>query len=417
MPTPSVPRSGGAGRQRSIALLTVASAWGGAERHSVELANALAARGHHVRIVELGLPVVAEHAQLVGDGVEVTAVRTARGVKRTTAREWRQLLAGLAPDLVILAKGTVTVGSLALDRAAAADGRTYVTIEHCVPPVVPPLVTMRARGRIPWLNGEAVRRPLRYRARSWTPARIVCVSDAVRAALVDGYGFPRDRSVLVRNGTDTVRFAPNDEARRRTRAEWGIPESATLVGSVARFNRVKALDELVRAFAAIRAHHPERDVRLALVGAGPDEARLRDVVAASRIGGTVVFPGPTATPWDVYPALDVFALTSHVEGLPLSLLEAMASGVFPVAYAVGGVPEVVTSESIGFVVPIHDVDAVTDALERVVVMPAVERRAAGRAARQRVLEAFDVTRSIEALCDVIDATHAARTRAPLATRA
>lgn len=406
----------GADHGITVALLTVASAWGGAERHSAELATALAARGYRVHVLELGTPVF-EGNVTFGDGVDVRAVRTEHGVKRTTTREWRQLLGDIGPDIVILAKGTVTVGSFALDRAASADGRTYVTIEHCVPPGMPRPVTFRARGLIPWPNSEWVRRPLRYRARGSLPHRIVCVSDAVRTALVDKYAFPRDRTVLVRNGTDTVRFAPNDEARRRTRAIWNVPESATVVGSVARFNRVKALDELVLAFAAVRARHPERDLRLALVGAGPDEQRLRDVVAHAGLDNVVLFPGPTTTPWDVYPALDVFALTSHVEGLPLSLLEAMASGVFPVCYAVGGVPEVIDDPSFGLVVPMHDLDGFSRALEAAVVMPAGERASRSTAVRGRVERAFDVAHSIQTLCDVVEATHAARTRHVGATRA
>lgn len=415
MPAPSSRPSREASHRTTIALLTVASAWGGAERHSAELATALAARGHRVYIFELGTPVFGGFGAL-DHGVELRTIRTARGVKRTTTHEWRKLLAKVTPEIVILAKGTVTVGSFALDRAASADGRTYLTIEHCVPPATPRLVTRRAGGRIPWLNTEWLRRPLRYRARAAFPDRIVCVSDAVRTALVDGYGFPSDRTVLVRNGTDTVRFAPDDEARRRTRDTWGIPDSATVIGAVARFNRVKALDDLVRAFAAVRHRQPERDARLVLIGAGPDEARLRDVVAVAGLDSVVLFPGATTTPWRIYPALDVFALTSHVEGLPLSLLEAMASGVLPVSYAVGGVPEVITSDSFGFVVPMQDLDAFTRALEAAMMMSPAHRKACGFAARERVRDAFDATRSIGRLCEVIEAAYAARTREPRATR-
>ena len=84
----------------------------------------------------------------------------------------------------------------------------------------------------------------------------------------------------------------------------------------------------------------------------------------------VSFAGWSDRPWETYPALDVFALASESEGLPLSLLEAMASGCVPVATCVGGVPEVLSDPAIGWLVP-TDVEAdlreaLIQATERVV---------------------------------------------------
>lgn len=388
---------------RSVCIVQIASAWGGAERHTLGLAQALVARGHPVRVLDVGAHVLAERSHLVPEGVEVVSLSIARGVKHATRRDWLRLFELYGADIVVLAKGTVTVGSRALDRAAASRGRTFVTIEHCVPPPPVQPFVWRARNTIRWINPEWIRRPIRYWVRSLAPAAIVCVSEAVRTSLIDTYRFPQDRTLVVRNGTDVDRFAPDDEARKATRSAWGIPDSATVVGALARFNRIKGLDELVTAFAAVHKRHRARDFRLVLVGEGPEEQELRARAAAAGVAGVTSFPGPTPSPWAVYPALDVFAMPSRAEGLPLSLLEAMACGVAPVSYDVGGVGEVIVDATMGSLVPARDAQAFESALERAMLAEPATRRVIGEAARRRAIEAFDASESFERLADVLEA--------------
>jgi glycosyltransferase involved in cell wall biosynthesis len=83
-------------------------------------------------------------------------------------------------------------------------------------------------------------------------------------------------------------------------------------------------------------------VRLVLVGSGPLETELRETVAALGLEANVLFAGSRGDVPAILPAFDVFALSSRFEGLPIALLEAMASGRACVATRVGGIPEVIT---------------------------------------------------------------------------
>jgi len=387
---------------RSICILSVASAWGGAERHTVDLTRTLLTRGHDVRIVELGTPVLTGRPELRDVGVEVMTMDAAKDVKAVSTEQWRSLLDHLAPDIVVLAKGAVTVGSIRLDRAAAANGRAYVTIEHRDPYPVPPLIIHRSRARIPWPNWERVRRRIRYWKRSQLPGRIICVSDSVRRTLVEWYHFPPERTYVARNGTDVARFAPRAGAREAARATWGATARSIVIGAIARFDPVKGLGELITTFAAVRARHPTLDLRLVLVGDGPLEEQLHAQAADSGAADAIVFAGPTIAPWDVYPGFDVFALPSRIEGLPLALLEAMASGVPPVCYGVGGVPEVVSDPRVGWLIEPGRHASFERALEEAVTLTPEARAAYSRAARDRIVESFDSTSCMARLAALIE---------------
>jgi glycosyltransferase involved in cell wall biosynthesis len=104
---------------------------------------------------------------------------------------------------------------------------------------------------------------------------------------------------------------------------------------------------------------------LVLIGLGPLEADLKALAAQLGVGDRVLFPGSRDDVYRLLPALDVFALSSRFEGLPIALLEAMATGVAPVATRVGGIPEVITDGQDGLLVDPGDTSALAAALARV----------------------------------------------------
>ena len=103
--------------------------------------------------------------------------------------------------------------------------------------------------------------------------------------------------------------------------------------------------------ATARAGGHNREVQLVLVGSGPLERALRDDARSLGLSDRVVFAGSRDDVAELLPAFDVFALSSQNEGLPISLLEAMAAGVPCVATSVGGVPEVIHNGNEGLLVP------------------------------------------------------------------
>jgi glycosyltransferase involved in cell wall biosynthesis len=171
------------------------------------------------------------------------------------------------------------------------------------------------------------------------------------------------------------------------RRSFGIPDSAPVVGTLGRLTEIKRQDLLLRAFAQARRHHP--GAHLLVVGEGPLRSELTSLGSSLGLEGAVHFAGYQSEPAKYLAALDIFALTSRSEGMPLVVLEAWAAGVPVVASAVGGLPELVREGENGLLFPSGDESALTAALVALLDDPE-RRRRLGRAGRQTVAERFDV---------------------------
>src|SRR5262249_35819882 len=161
-----------------------------------------------------------------------------------------------------------------------------------------------------------------------------------RGALTAIEGFTARRIDVIPNAVDAERFAPGVAVGRAgARRELGLPPQAPIVGSVGRFDPVKNQRVLVQLLALLRRRFP--DLLLVLVGDGPDRLALERLAQELGVGDALRVFGLQRRVERILPALDVFALPSRSEGIPLALLEAMAAGVPVVAAAVGGVSEAV----------------------------------------------------------------------------
>lgn len=221
------------------------------------------------------------------------------------------------------------------------------------------------------------RRLLRWLARGTTS--FVVLGERMRRYYADRIGVPPDRLRVIPNGV--VLQAPGgDGARRDARRELGTGDGF-VVGAVGRLAPEKNLGLLLRAFARATAGTP--DARLALIGDGTERAALERLAADLGIAARVVFAGWRRDVPRLLPALDVLALSSHSEGLPLAVLEAMAAGIAVVATAVGDIPDVVRDGETGRLVPAGDEPALAAALDELRRDP--ERRGSlGRAGRALV---------------------------------
>ena len=197
-------------------------------------------------------------------------------------------------------------------------------------------------------------------------ARPILIADAphVAEAVAEALGCPVPRTIL--NGVDTDRFAPGDRAAARL--ALGLPLDRPVIGVAARLETVKGVDIAIRAAAAM-----QRPAVLAIAGTGSQDATLRQLARDCGAGDRVVFLGHNDDMARFYQALDVLCLSSRAEGLPLSLLEAQASGVPVVAASVGGVPAAICQQS-GRLVPSEDVAGFAAALDAALDPPAVSPR-------------------------------------------
>jgi glycosyltransferase involved in cell wall biosynthesis len=223
-------------------------------------------------------------------------------------------------------------------------------------------------------------------------ARAIAVSDGVAASIRSRV--PVD---VVVHGVDRSLVATAPDARDRARALLGLPVDVQVIGTVGNFTAKKDQATLLRALAQPDlagggAASGDGGPHLVLVGLGPLEAGLRTLARDLGLAGRVHFAGSRDDVFDVLPAFDVFTLSSKFEGLPIALLEAMATGVAPVVTAVGGIPEVVHDGEDGLLVPPGAPGPLATAIARLLAAPEVRHEIAGRA-RARAAD-FDLAHAV-----------------------
>jgi glycosyltransferase involved in cell wall biosynthesis len=204
---------------------------------------------------------------------------------------------------------------------------------------------------------------------------------------------------------DTGRFTPPDpHERKQLRAKLGLLQDGLLVIFTGRLVSYKGVAVLVRAFQKVCEGRP--DARLVMVGAGGVdifncEKEIRDYVRAKGLSDKVLFTGAVRNVDEYLKASDVFAFPTQSEGLPISLLEAMACGLPIVTTWTDGIKNVLVPERNGLVVQAGDENQLRDALERL-LRDETLRETLGRAARTTIQDRFTrdvITRQYIALFD------------------
>jgi glycosyltransferase involved in cell wall biosynthesis len=225
--------------------------------------------------------------------------------------------------------------------------------------------------------------------------RVIAVSEAARDFLVRRKGYRADKVVVIPNGRDLSVFQPG-RSREEVRKELGLDASTPVIGVVGRLETQKGHTYLLQAWPEVLRQFP--DARLLVIGDGS----LRDPLAEearARGGASVIFTGFRADMPRLIDALDVLALPSLYEGMPLTAIEAAAMARPVVATAVDGTPEVVRDGETGRLVPAADPAALSRALCQLLADPDDARRM-GEAARQDALHRFDLDRQVAATAAV-----------------
>lgn len=190
------------------------------------------------------------------------------------------------------------------------------------------------------------------------------------------------------NGVDCTQFRPRDGLRARAgglRTTLGLAPEAPLVGCVGRLSPEKGPEVFVRAALPLLARRP--DAHAVLIGDGPLRRVLEAQIEQLRLVGRVHLAGLRDDIAECLGELDLLALSSHSEAMPLALMEAMASGLPVVATRVGGVPDMVAHGVCGWVVAPGDFEDL-GARCASLLDAAAQRQRFGAAARARALERF-----------------------------
>jgi glycosyltransferase involved in cell wall biosynthesis len=215
----------------------------------------------------------------------------------------------------------------------------------------------------------------------------IAVSEDVAEILRKREHVPEDKLAVIPNGVDVDRFKAGGNERQQVRAELGLSGDAVVVGTVARLVEPKALHIMIRAVAQVADVDPR--VRLLVVGDGPLRADLERCASDLGITERVIFTGMRSDIPGLLAAMDIFALSSISEGLPVSLLEAMAAGKPIVATRVGGIPEAVTDRRECLLVEPGDAKALADGIMELIRKPDLAAEL-GRRAGERVLAEYSI---------------------------
>ncbi len=218
----------------------------------------------------------------------------------------------------------------------------------------------------------------------------VAVSDQVKKSFAD------PDMIVIPNGVDREYIGRQALACKKTRTDVGLLLNHIIIGSVGRLQPVKQYDLLIEVVGIVYQRHPQ--IRLILVGDGPEEQALRLLIASKRLQGIVqLVSGQRA--YGYYPLFDCFVLSSAQEGISMALLEAMSCGLACITTSnEAPAHSVLTNGRDGLVCPI-DKRALAEALERLVINADL-RAKLGMQAAKTIKDRFD-SRSMVASYAVI----------------
>lgn len=352
-------------RPRAVIAVTD-TARGGAPRRLATVAKGMSARGWEILFVSL-LPAGPVLRDLKEAGIETTSLEIKspltglRGLRR-----FRRLVQAFDPQLVQTALWHANL----LARVACLGSA------------------------VPVVNGhESIDRDKNF-ARVWIDratrklaTRHAAVADAVAEIVAERDWVSRSDITVIPVAADWEHWKPKGQ-REAVRRRLGIPDGACVVGWSGRLHPVKNLPALVRALPAL----PEK-WWLLLVGDGEERMKLERLAGSLGVRHRVCFIGETADPSPFVEACDVFCLVSLWEGLPTSLMEAMAMGLPVVAPAVGGVVELIRPDETGILLASTEPSQIAQTLLRAIERQDLGARAAAAIRRHysaaKVLDSYE----------------------------
>lgn len=216
---------------------------------------------------------------------------------------------------------------------------------------------------------------------------VVAVSNVLKNEIIEK-GVKSEKVKVISNGID-INICNSLELRDSTRVDLGLTKSHFVIGCVASLTHEKAHSDLLQAFAVVVKTIPES--RLVIVGSGILLEELRALATTLGIKEYVVFAGYRKDARALYIVFDVFALVSLTEGLPMAMLEAMATSLPVVVSAVGAIPQVITSMENGILTKPGDIDAIAKSFIKLALDTEL-RKSLGCNARRDVVENYSVSR-------------------------
>jgi glycosyltransferase involved in cell wall biosynthesis len=196
----------------------------------------------------------------------------------------------------------------------------------------------------------------------------VGVSEKVAKSIQSQFKLPHSKIVTIKNGVDIEAITNYSINKISIRKRLGLLDTEKIIGSVANLKKIKNHIFLLKAFNELIKIY--KNVKLLMIGeSAPDgtEKELRDFVDEKGLKEKVLFLGCRADIPELLSIMDVFCLTSFKEGMPLSLIEAMAAGLPVIGTDVEGIRDLIVTDKNGFLVQLNNIKCLKDALHTLLI--------------------------------------------------
>lgn len=315
-----------ANRSPRLLIWTDSLALGGVSEFNHSLAVGLASRGYDIIFVGPEFdPQKSEQQRLLGiRHYEVMLPEhRIRGYDITTPGSTTALVREIAPDIVLFSDGSA-ISNLV---AKAAITNLGLPMLFSIGIVLEQHVSRaRVNPNFSTVYGAA--------------REVICVSQHNRQLLKQAYPIGNIEPRLIHYGRPPVFFEPPNRQRRETlRAELGVAPQEVLFLTNARYDPIKGFGLFVLALKVLRGTPIWTQLKFAWAGEGPAQSQIHSLLVSEGLIERVRLLGPRSDVADLLNAADVFVLPSYAEGMPLSVMEAMAKGLPVIASSVGGIPE------------------------------------------------------------------------------
>lgn len=213
---------------------------------------------------------------------------------------------------------------------------------------------------------------------------IVAVSAPV-AADVRPYLLNKKKLTVISNGIDTESYH-NYTGPRSLRSRLGLAIDDLLIGVVGRLAPQKGHRDLIEAAAKLASKYPH--LKYVFWGNGHLDGELRAIVASHKLDDRILFAGTAEDMAEVYADIDLLAMPSLSEGLPMALLEAMSAELLVLATPVGDIEQVIKEGETGFLTPAEDPETLAQRIATLAEMPQTERQRVAANARKFIIDHF-----------------------------
>jgi glycosyltransferase involved in cell wall biosynthesis len=219
--------------------------------------------------------------------------------------------------------------------------------------------------------------------------KIVCISDGIKQVLIED-GIPLEKLITIHSGIDLHKFeeaVPGEDFKQ----QLGITEHDILIGTVAAMVDHKDYPNLLKAARIVIDKH--NSVTFCAVGDGDDKNKILKLAEDLSLGNKFIFAGFRDDIGKFLKSFDIFVLTSKLEGMGTSILDAQAVGLPIVACETGGIPDIISHNQNGLLVPPSNEKALAEAISILIEKPKLRQKLAKKALE--TVKRFDIQRTVK----------------------